>query len=467
MLRGRGDVRFIACGANLGRIDGGRIEIDSVAGQLVGNERIVGLSVEESEDVWIKTTDFSVPSPGYITSYSRVRSSGTDDFGRYTGSVIRRHHGEWSRLATSGERHAHMGGSVILQLPAVDPPVATRGAPQCQDYECYGLVPGFLGIETPPPDFSSLSGKFAWIHVTGVRDFAEIVDPSGPVFVLMRAVERSTRRRGFGIATWRPRIGATFEWLSVGIAVDDRMIKVEADPSGNPAFTIRSFRYPDPPKRVEVSLGTGWRVRETVEAPRSPVSDDRPDVHLASAQGIVVDKERGAIRFRREGRNAELADFGARSIEDLGPGDIWIRNKHGWYRTVRPTEVLTEDGETGRLHPWPRPASGSCPHPFAVLDVVDMQQYDAFLRSMSDLGRAGLSNRWGPLLSVSSAAIVEVRIFGLVILGASFTSYSDARRFLATAGVRGGALDAPSERSGTVVCAHPIDPRPFVPSAPP
>ncbi|MBS2018729.1 MAG: hypothetical protein JST00_38030 [Deltaproteobacteria bacterium] len=355
----------------------------------------------------------------------------------------------WESVATtSRSRFPYVGGaSALPELPLLDWEAANKRPKSCADYACFHLVPRILvvGASAPRPDFSALKDRIAWLHHYDPErwepeDFAFGVDPSGPVFVAMRAQDLATGKKGFGVARWSPGKAATFQWLPPPLVAATGYPEqvVTAGAHASFLFVVTQKSGARDHYRVELD-GSAWRATKLAKAP-DPVVAPAPS-------GRRYVQRSSPVRIEPDGTETELTAFGPDArVTELSAADAWITTPYAAYRTIRPREVLYRTEAYGALHPWAPSATPSCPHMFAVLDAT----IESFAKSARETD-------WH---FHADLPILEFTVHGHVVVGAVVPSLERGEAILENNRMYHRALSGPPTG---VVCARPMpDAKPYV-----
>ena len=435
--------------------------------------------------VWVETKP-------RLPRYPGPSDKPRDPFAVYQGSVHRFHDGAWKRFPTVERPARHREGWLVFDLPRLEQPV-DRSAPGCADFGCARVLPSFWADRTTAPDFKALEGKLAWIHpYDDEQDWAYVVEPTGPVYVLMRALDLSARpqRRVIGVLSWTEKDGARFDALP-GLPGDIHFqASVERPKPGGFRFVLSTFtrgnaaNAPPIEEKYEVTRDAkGWsskkQPRPKPAKPAKPVKDDGLEGYEVPSDGQAVGGyrvNRGGMLERRSGDDWAILENGP-STPQLRRGSrgeiLVITHFYSVFRSIQPPEVLTLTDYWGDLHPWPEPAGDDCPHPFAVFDALDEESYGAIVEEASKKGLSAVAP-WGSLpREWAHLNLVEFRLFEppLIVIGASLapsevktlrvqlTSGDGTRKLRPWSSVGIG-----SERQASgIYCARPVNPTPFTP----
>jgi hypothetical protein len=428
------------------------------------------------DDVWLSATSA-------VNPYTNAAKP-SDHFFVYRGSGHRYHAGTWKRFPTAEAPQRSTSGWLVFDLPRFEKPV-DRNAPGCGDFACEKVLPLFWSADVDrPPDFKSLEGKIAWIHpYEDEFDWAYFVDPSGPVHVIMRALDLVTNKRVVGVLSWTEKDGARFEALPA-IAGDAHFTAAVEKPKGTTfQFVITTWTPPTNPNaaRAEIKYivrrdGSSWSAKR-LPPPKPEHHDpfegfDIPD-HGREIEGYRID--RIGILERRVGQGPEdwksLGMHGGQ-LSKGSRGDLELLQSHfAFHRSIQPREVLTATESWGHLHPWPKEVEGKddCKHPFAVFDALEEESYGAIIEEARREGLASMKP-WGALPpSLSHLALVELRLYKpmVIVIGASVTpaEANELRELWHKAKVEPWTLvSTGSDRKGAgIYCARPVSPKPFNP----
>lgn len=449
---------FFTCGGSVARFDKTKLDMEPFRGAPLGDDLPVEVYGSWPDDLWIKT-ERAVPGVNPIG----------DEFVHYAGSQIRFHAGAFTAYRTTQHPVEYRGGWLLFELPHVEKTIDEK-APGCADYACANLVPKFDGAGVDAPDFSALKGKIAWAH--SAQDWAYAIDKKGPVWFFMRALDLATKRRVFGVARWAPGEGARFDRLPAPFDKGDGYVHVS---EGSADDNRVSFSIIRPPENIEhltqeeARRNQEWIVRwdgkkwsasrkADVVSHASEMEHDEDGPELA---GYRTDHLRQLMVRVGDGSWGVLAGHWIGTLEALSPTDVVFYESAMLLRNQRPDEVLALTDVWGKLHPWPAPASPSCDHPFVVLEVLeDARDLEAIVKMV----KARPSIGWGKLPpKVANVPLVETHVFGLTIIGASFSTMTEATAFEKDVGRSFVDVTIGRERGGRgIYCVHPVDPKPFV-----
>jgi hypothetical protein len=297
------------------------------------------------------------------------------------------------------------------------------------------------------PDFSKLVDKIAWLHAHDAvehrpDDFAIAVDPTGPVYVVMRALDLKSNKKGFGVAKWTAADGATFMWLPAPL---------DAAKDGHPSEIVAgqgklTFAFELPKERWVVEHdGKAWSkkplaVGDSIKPQPAAAADTK---YFTTGTGVVELLPKGDRPVTGFEKTSVIA------LHELANNDAWIFTSNGVYRTVRPPEVLYRIESYGGLHAWPPVATKECPHKFAVIDAT---AHDSeYLRK----------TEWQ---FDDRLPLVEFKVHDLVVVGMEVATLEEGEKILQKNFPQQMRLmqGAPHE----VVCARPFDTKKFVAADP-
>ena len=396
---------YILCDHEIGRIVGNKIDMGW--GRDVPLDGFVpGGPTTDGERMWL---------------YASSASDGANDsfYNSFTAVIIRDGHNKWERIETEAPFIEYRGGRLLATVP----PVAMDE--KCPDASCLNVIPKFRGWDVKDlPDFSSLAGKIAWIHPEELnRDYQIVVDPDGPVHVLMRALDPKTKKRGFGIATWTPKGGAKFEWLPPPL--DTFGAGTAYSSHGDAKDGKASIEISIYPKNVPVEYVASWDGKHwTAKKDHYPYE---------SSEGEGYDPE-------------------APVVTKLSAGDEWVDTHGMLYRTVPPDEVLVQVDRWSGIHPFAPPAEDDCATPFAVLDRAEKQTFAQYQATPAD--------GWGVIDDDEireRAVIMETE--SLVVIGVPFQTTKAAKEFLDHQPWTSSRGEG--ETPHLTVCARPVAPKKF------
>ena len=405
-----GEDAYILCDSDMGRVVGNKIDLAWGRDIPIGDFVPAGVH-HDGERQWV---------------YANSSSDGANDaFFDAVRSVTIKDGGssKWERIETEASLVDYRGGHLLSIVPPVAPD------PRCPDASCSNVIPKFRGWGLKElPDFSSLSGKIAWIHPQELgRDFNIAIDKDGPVHVLMRALDLKTKKRGFGVATWTSKGGAKFEWLPAPLdtyGVDAAWSNRADAADGKATFELVLTNT----KNVTTEYVASWDGKHW-----SAKKDHYPDA--PEAEKNYDPDQRFATKISAE--------------------DEWVDDHGMLYRTLPPDEVLVQTQRWGHLHPFAPPAEEDCPTPFAVLDRMEKERFAA-------LG-AARPEGWGVIDDeeiAERAVVMETK--ELVVIGVPFGTTEAANAFLDhQPWLDGGdGMETPH----VTVCARPVAPTKFEPS---
>lgn len=362
----------------------------------------------------------------------------------------------WSTIASSAGRSAYVdGSSAFLMLPATADPDNKHMTPACADYSCLRVLPRVFTSAAVKPDFAALKDKIAWIHLWSesddAADYAHAIDPEGPVYVAMRALDLRTNKKGFGLAKWTPRAGATFEWLPAPYdAKESRPTEMFAK-GGKVSIAINVAN-----NRVLLEHdGTAWKQSalapgQRIGPPETWTPVDPKARFFQTDAGKLM--ERTPTGEREIQGVVEEYNDAVVGIETLGPDDTWVFTRRAVFRTIKPPEVVYRTEPFGQLHPWPGSPLDGCTHPFVVIDAQDEKN-----RRNGDSPRKEL---WH---FPKTLEVVELEVYGITVIGVSVANIVDGEKVLeATKDNWRPMAGTPHE----IVCARPVGAKPFVEGLP-
>ncbi len=404
--------------------------------------------------------DRSMPSPGGSTG--AVEGRYPDDLfaNLYTGTFsdgyqpprnsfleseshwLRFNGTKWDPVGTSGARFPYIGGSsAFLVMPPASDPKDLASKPACADHACLRVVPRVIATGSVKPDFSKLKDKIAWLHAHNTQehlpdDFAIAIDRDGPAYVVMRALDLKSNKKGYGVAKWTVADGATFTWLPAPLdaAKDAHPGEILAS-KGKLTFVLEL-----PNERFVLEHdGKAWSkkplaVGESIKG----APPEKGGKYFTTGSGVVelIGKDsRPVVGFEK---GAVIA------VDELGENDAWIITSDNVYRTVRPPEVLHRIESYGGLYPWPPLATKDCPHMFVVLDAT--AHADEYVRHTWQFD--------------DKLPLVELKVNGLVVVGMPVATLEDGRKILERNFPNEQRLMQGSPHE--VVCARPFDEKKFV-----
>jgi hypothetical protein len=201
------------------------------------------------------------------------------------------------------------------------------------------------------------------------RCFALAVDPGGPVYGIIEAMDRHGPRRGLAGLRWTPESGASFAWLT-GLPDDPAVEPFIIDgaslgPPGTVTFPVRAFRTPPSGNGVDagsflVTLdGQKWAVRPGVSPPPRAISTEarNPDDRVQGTLDFRLRDEKKEHRQRLEHRGPDGQWIpvplppvfqGVSYVTQHGASDVWIKTASGAaLRTIAPAETLVQTGRGG------------------------------------------------------------------------------------------------------------------------
>jgi len=349
---------------------------------------------------------------------------------------------KWAPIHTAGDRFPYVGGSsAFVVMPPASDPKGLANKPGCADASCLRVIPRVITTGAVRPDFAKLKDKIAWIHVHDSQehqpaDFAIAIDETGPVYVVMRALEIGSKKKGFGVAKWTEKEGATFMWLPAPLDVATSGLPTEiVAEKGRLAlvFALEKDRY------LLEHDGKAWskktiKIGDSIKD--SPAESDGK--YLVSGSGVVELHDKGNKPVKGL---EDVSDAGVREYGD----DVWILTRDAVYRNQQPPEVLHRMESYGALYPWPPRATKQCPAKFAVFDVTAHATKE--VRQMWQFDEA--------------LPIVELAVNGLVVVGMPVASLEEGEKLL--------DKNYPAERRmmegapHEIVCARPLpDAKKFV-----
>ncbi len=427
---------FYTCGGSVARFDAARLDFEPFRALPVGTNLPVEVYGAWPDDLWIKT------DPPY-TEHPPPNAAPTQ---------VRLHAGSFTVYPTASRPTAYKGGYLIF-LPE-------QGT---------GL-PKLAGVGVDGPDFSSLERQLGWPE-RDANEWGYALDPKGPVWVFLRALDLATKKRAIGVLRWAPGETARFDRLPAPFDKGERSIYVTHPSAEGDRVSFEVTTQPDDIAHLtqaEAKRNSDWIVSydgKKWSAVRKPDVSSGASPTETEGDGAEIGGYRmngaGLLEVQGESGWAPLDGFHRGTLYGLGPSDVALSNESTLLRTKQPDEILTLTDAWGTPHPWPKPASADCNHPFVVLDVLERQgDYDAIVKAV----KARPSVGWGKIPEkLASARVVEMRIFGRIVIGASFKTMVEAADFAKEATRAFKDTSIGHGRGGTgIYCVHPIDGKPFV-----
>jgi hypothetical protein len=418
----RSGVFFFACSLGVVRVDGTRMDLQFGRSAPADLDQLQGTY---PNDLWARPR--IAPHP-LASPYGDERSSKV----RPSPGWLRYHAGTWTAYRSEERPMPYVKGTSILPNDPVP-----KG------------VPTFVTMDgVPAPDFSSLEGKIEWL-VPRFNSWAFAIDEAGPVHVLLNAYEPSTKRKGWGIASWTPADGARFSWLPSPLDTKTELaIEWTTREAGRLGFQLGIDHGAKYELHVVELDGATWKDRK-INLPLPPAPPRGEEV----INGFKVDK---GVLFHEDASGAWTpvppfndTEHAVAEVVAAGPNDTWIVSRGAIHRTVRPDETLRVLWLGDAPHVWPSKATSDCKHPLLVLDLVPELAHVPWK----------VPDEWGHF---EGDDLLEMHFGGMAMIAVPFRDMTAAKARQEASGASRGMEGWSPE----LVCARPVRPKPYHPPPP-